>query len=476
MPFRMMGLHPKHIYLIGICGTAMGSLAAMMKEKGHQVSGADAGVYPPMSDFLAQNEIPVRQGYRKENLMPRPDLVVVGNAIARGNEELEFVLDSGIPYTSLPEMIRLFFLQDKTSVVVTGTHGKTSTSSMAAWALENLGASPSFLIGGIPTNFKSSFQTGNGNIFVLEGDEYDTAFFDKAPKFFHYRPGILIITGIEYDHADIYPDLDSIILQFQRLINIVPANGFIAYSQDCPNTRKIVKQAFCKAESIGLEPDAVWQAVDIVTKRNRTRFNVLYQNQLIGNITLNVFGKYNVLNSLAVCSVLHHLAYPWEGVKSAMERYQGVDRRMTLRGEPLGVKVFDDFAHHPTAVHQTLLGARMRFPDSRIWAIFEPRSWTCRKNTHQKAMDDCFNQADVVIIADVYRKDQIPESQRYQPERTVTNLLHGGKTAHFIPTADEIVAFAAEKVNPGDVVVIMSNGGFDNIHQKLLERIQPHDD
>jgi UDP-N-acetylmuramate: L-alanyl-gamma-D-glutamyl-meso-diaminopimelate ligase len=472
MPFRLMAGTAKHVYLIGICGTAMGSLALLLKEKGFHVSGSDKGIYPPMSDVLATNKIPVRQGFRKENLMPRPDLVVVGNAIARGNEELEFVLDAGIPFTSLPEILRLTFLGGKTPLVVTGTHGKTTTASMLAWALESLGASPSFFIGGVPLNFKSSARLGQGNLFVIEGDEYDTAFFDKAPKFFHYRPGMLIINSIEYDHADIYPDLDAIMRQFRQLVNIVPANGFIAYNTNCPNSCDAIRQARCTTESVGLEKEAVWRAANITTERERTRFDILYQDRHIDSMKLSVPGHYNVLNCLAACSVLHHLAYPWEGIKSAMERFLGVERRMTLRGTVNDIRVYDDFAHHPTAIRLALEGIRARFPEARIWALFEPRSWTCCRNVHQNAMDRCFDPADAVVIADVYRRGQLADVEIYRPEETVAHLNEVGKTARFIPEADEIVDFVAPRLKPGDVVVIMSNGGFDDIHQKLISALQ----
>jgi len=473
MPFRLMaGTTVKHVYLIGICGTAMGSLAMLLKEKGFLVSGSDLGIYPPMSDQLAAAKIPVRQGFRKENLLPRPDLVVVGNAIGRGNEELEFVLDAGIPYTSLPEMLRLTFLGERTPLVVTGTHGKTTTAAILAWALENLGADPSFFIGGVPLNFGRSARLGQGNLFVIEGDEYDTAFFDKAPKFFHYRPGLLIINSIEYDHADIYPDLDAIMKQFRQLVNIVPANGFIAYNTNCPNSCEAIRQARCKTESVGLEEGAVWRAVNLVYERERTGFDVLYQDRLIGNMTLSIPGRYNVMNCLAACSVLHHLAYPWEGIKSAMERFQGVERRMTLRGTVNDIRVYDDFAHHPTAIRLSLEGVRARFPQARIWAVFEPRSWTCCRNVHQDAMNRCFDAADTVIIAAVYRRKQLSAADMYRPEETVAHLRDMGKPAHYLSDAGEIVAFLAPRLNPGDVVVIMSNGGFDDIHLKLLSALK----
>ena len=466
------GEKKQNFYLLGICGTAMASLAGMLKEAGYIVSGSDAGMYPPMSTLLQQLEIPVHDTYSKENLAVKPDFVVVGNAIARGNEELEMVLDLGIPYGSMPEVVRHLFLTNKTSIVVAGTHGKTTTSSIMAWALENLGTAPSFLIGGIPLNFKTSYKLGDGNFFVLEGDEYDTAFCDKSPKFFHYRPTFLILNPIEYDHADIYPDLESILLQFKRLVNIIPSNGFIVINQNCRNSLKATEGAFCRVESVGFDTAANWQAVNIVVKNGKTMFDAIYNGKKIGGIVLNVHSKYNILNSLSVCSMLHHLGYPWEGIKSAMERFLGVERRMTLKGEVDGVKVFDDFAHHPTAISETIKGARMVYPENRIIAVFEPRSWSCRKNIHQKAMERCFDEADIVIIADVYKKDLIEPEKRYKPQLTVDHLKGNGKEAYFIPSSDEIVAHLMENKKDGDVVIFMSNGGFDNIHKKFLEKLK----
>ncbi len=472
MPLLTSGFQNKRVHLLGICGTAMASLAGMLKEKGFQVSGSDSGIYPPMSTFLADLDIPVLPGYRKENLTPRPDLVVVGNSIARGNEELEYILDEGIPYTSMPEILRILFLANRIPMVMTGTHGKTTTAAMLAWALQTLGTRPSFLIGGIPVNFKTSYQLRDSKYFVLEGDEYDSAFFDKAPKFFHYRPHILVINPIEFDHADIYPNLEAILLQFRRLVNIVPSAGFIAFSHENEATTEVVRNARCKTESIGLHHQATWRAVDIRTENERTLYSVLYQGRLIGKITLNVHGEHNVMNSLAVCSILHHLAYPWDGIRTAMERFLGVERRMTLRGEYRDIRIFDDFAHHPSAIRQTLHGTRMRFPESRIWAIFEPRSWTCRLNTHQEAMAGCFDDADTIILADVYNKDVIPPEKRFRPELTTARLNAQGRDAHHIATADEIVAYMGNRLKPGDVVVVMSNGGFDDIHHKLIDTLK----
>lgn len=472
MPFFVNEPAARRIYLMGIGGTAMASLAGMLQERGFTVSGSDSGIYPPMSTFLAGRGIPVHPNFRADNLASRPDLVVVGNAIARGNPELEHVLNSGIPYTSLPELVRLLFLADKTPVVVTGTHGKTTTASMMAWSLEHLGASPSFLIGGIPLNFQSGYRLGTGPLFVLEGDEYDTVYYDKGPKFLHYRPSILIVNNIEYDHADIYPDLAAILRQFRILVNMVPGNGLILFNHECPNSVELARRAPCPGESVGLASGADWQAADLRPEGDRIRFQVLHRGEPAGELTLGVPGEYNVRNSLAVCGALHHLGYPWAGIQTAMEGFLGVERRMTLRAEFGGVRIFDDFAHHPTAIRETLRGTRQRFPGARIWAVFEPRSWTCRRNVHQQAMETCFEAADTVILADVFRKEQLPPAERFDPARAVAGMSARGQEACFVPTSAGIVDFLGERLKPGDIVVIMSNGGFDDIHQKLLEKVQ----
>jgi UDP-N-acetylmuramate: L-alanyl-gamma-D-glutamyl-meso-diaminopimelate ligase len=461
------------VYILGICGTAMATLAGMLQARGCRVSGSDTGVYPPMSDFLARLNIPVKQGWNAANLEPRPDLVVVGNAIARGNAELEAVLDAGIPYFSMPEFLRLVFLPGKTPVVVAGTHGKTTTSALLAWCLTDLRADPSFLVGGIPLNFNASYAVGAGPHFVIEGDEYDTAYFDKGPKFLHYRPGVLVINGIEYDHADIYPDLETIVRQFELLARLVPRGGRVIYNGECPNARRAAARAVCPAETFGLAEGCDWRATGLDVSEGRTRFRVSLRGEALGWLDLGLGGEHNVRNALAAGAVLHHLGFDWEAIRAAQAGFLGVERRMTLRGEVGGVAIYDDFAHHPTAIRLTLAGARTLFPGRRIWAVFEPRSWTCRKKVHQQAMAECFDDADGIILAEVFRKEALPPEDRFQPEAAVAAMAARGRDAHFLPGAGEIVDFLAERLKPGDVVIIMSNGGFDDIHHKLLERIPP---
>jgi UDP-N-acetylmuramate: L-alanyl-gamma-D-glutamyl-meso-diaminopimelate ligase len=468
----LLNLAPgSRVYLLGICGTAMATLAGMLRERGCDVSGSDTGIYPPMSDFLARRGIPVRQGWDPANLEPRPDLVVVGNAIARGNAELETVLDAGIPYFSMPEILRLVFLPGRTPVVVTGTHGKTTTSAMLAWGLTDLQAAPSFLVGGIPLNFDAGYTLGDGPHFVIEGDEYDTAYFDKGPKFLHYRPSVLVINGIEYDHADIYPDLESIVRQFERLVQLVPRGGLVLYNGECPNARRAAGKALAPALSFGLAEGCDWRASGLDVSDGRTRFRVAFRDEPPVWLDLGMAGEHNVRNALATAAVLRHLGFDWPGIRAALAGFLGVERRMTLRGEVGGVSIYDDFAHHPTAIRLTLAGARGLFPGRRIWAVFEPRSWTCRKKVHQAAMAECFDDADGVILADVFRKELLPPEDRFQPEAAVAAMAARGRNAHFLPDSGAIVDFLAERLQPGDVVVIMSNGGFDDIHHQLLERI-----
>lgn len=467
---------PERIYLIGICGTAMASLAYLLKAAGYTVTGSDAGIYPPMSTYLKQNGIRLLQGYDPANLQPRPDLVVVGNAISRGNAELERTLETKIPYASLPETLRLRFLPGKTSVVVSGTHGKTTTSSILAWAFSELGEDPSFLIGGIPAGLGGGARLGKGPWFVLEGDEYDTAYFDKAPKFFHYRPDLLVVNNVEYDHADIYPDLESILLQFRRLVNLVPRNGLIVYGGDCPNARAVTARAFCPTVSVGLSEGCDWRVEVLGADVDGTRIRVRRRGEALGQLTTPLHGDHNVRNLAAAAAVLDHAGFAWDRAARALSSFAGVERRMTLRAEVGEVLIYDDFAHHPTAIRETLAGVRRRFPGRRIWAVFEPRSWTCRKKVHQEAMPFAFTGADVVILAEVFRKEQLPETDRFRPEIAVEALNASGGQAYYIPDGDAIADFLARETRPGDVVVVMSNGGFDDIHRKLAERIKTNHD
>ncbi len=455
------------IYLIGICGTAMASLAGMLREKGYDVCGSDTDIYPPMSDFLDRLGIPVFKGYRPENIQARkPDLVVIGNALSRGNAEIEYVLDSGIRYASMAETVKDLFIRGKNSIVVAGTHGKTTTTAMLAWMLQVAGRNPSFLVGGIAENFGKSFQVTDGPDFVIEGDEYDTAFFDKGPKFFHYLPRILVLKNIEFDHADIYADLDALKLVFRRLINIVPRNGLIVAGVDSPVVAELVPAAFSRVVKSGIGSGDV-EATKIRSTEAGMTFEV--QERAFSTPLLGTFNVQNALHCILVC---RELGISDDVIQKGLSSFKSVKRRLELRGEIDGVRVYDDFAHHPTAVLETLKAIRERFPSDRVWAVFEPRSNTCRRRVFEEAFITSFDPADEVVLARVFGSSKLPPEQTLSPDRVVDGVRKRGKTANTFESTDEIVQHVARNARKGDHVVIMSNGGFDNIHNKLLDRLK----
>ncbi len=460
------------IYLIGICGTAMASLAGMLREKGYAVSGSDSDVYPPMSDFLARLEIPVFKGFNAENIQKtKPDLVVIGNALSRGNVEIEYVLDSGLRYASMAETVKELFIRGRQSIVVAGTHGKTTTTAMLAWILEVAGRKPSFLVGGIAENFGSSFQLRDGPDFVIEGDEYDTAFFDKGPKFLHYLPRIALLKNIEFDHADIYADLEAIKTAFRRLINIVPRSGLIVAGIDSPVVTELIPAAFSRVATAGLGTGE-WQAVNIKTTADGMDFEILRSDSNTGSFAIPLPGTFNVQNALGAIIVARDLGIPDEVIRRALSTFKSVKRRLEIRGEVNGIVVYDDFAHHPTAVQETLRAVRERHPHARVWAVFEPRSQTCRRKIFEPAFIQSFDPADVILIARVYGASHLAPAETLSPDRVAEGIRARGKRAFTFASTEEIVSFVASEARPGDQVVIMSNGGFDNIHVKLLERLR----
>ncbi|OLD16650.1 MAG: UDP-N-acetylmuramate:L-alanyl-gamma-D-glutamyl-meso-diaminopimelate ligase [Acidobacteria bacterium 13_1_40CM_3_56_11] len=460
------------IYLIGICGTAMASLAGMLREKGYAVSGSDSDVYPPMSDFLARLEIPVFKGFNAENIQKtKPDLVVIGNALSRGNVEIEYVLDSGLRYASMAETVKELFIRGKQSIVVAGTHGKTTTTAMLAWILEVAGRKPSFLVGGIAENFGSSFQVRDGPDFVIEGDEYDTAFFDKGPKFLHYLPRIVLLKNIEFDHADIYADLEAIKTAFRRLINIVPRSGLIVAGIDSPVVTELIPAAFSRVATAGLGTGE-WQAVNIKTTADGMDFEILRSDSNTGSFAIPLPGTFNVQNALGAIIVARDLGIPDEVIRRALSTFKSVKRRLEIRGEVNGIVVYDDFAHHPTAVQETLRAVRERHPHARVWAVFEPRSQTCRRKIFEPAFIQSFDPADVILIARVYGASHLAPAETLSPDRVAEGIRARGKRAFTFASTAEIVSLVASEARPGDHVVIMSNGGFDNIHVKLLERLR----
>ena len=445
----------------------MATLAAMLKSKGFDVRGSDQNVYPPMSDFLREQGIAIVEGYRAEHISADLDLVVVGNAISRGNPELEEVLDRKIRYCSLPEAIRDHFLWGARSVVIAGTHGKTTTTSLTGWVLAHAGADPSVLIGGIAENFDGSYRIGGGREFVIEGDEYDSAFFDKTAKFLKYLPDIAVVNNIEFDHADIYADLDAIRLAFRRFVNLVPRRGLLLLGADNADALALKKAAHCRVETFGLSEGADWQAGDLRVTESSTAFTVRRSGTPVGIFELPLLGAYNVRNALAALAVGAAVGLNTDNMREGLRRFKGVRRRLEHRGTESGVMVYDDFAHHPTAIGETLTGVRSAHPTRSIWAIFEPRSATSCRRIFQSDFARAFSAANHVIIPAVFRS-ALPEDQRLSAEQLVGDLKASGTDARYIPEVEEIVRTVSREARSGDLVIVMSNGGFDNIHQRLL--------
>jgi UDP-N-acetylmuramate: L-alanyl-gamma-D-glutamyl-meso-diaminopimelate ligase len=460
------------IHFIGICGTAMASLAAMLKESGYEVTGSDEGVYPPMSVFLAQKKIQASQGYNAKNLQPAPDLVVVGNALSRGNPEIEHMLNFRIPFISFPEALRHFFLQEKHPVVVTGTHGKTTTTSMISWGLHAAGCRPNFLIGGIAENFQSSYGLEGGPQFVVEGDEYDSAFFDKGPKFLHYLPWTAVVGNVEFDHADIYPNLDAIRLQFRRFVNLIPQNGFLVVGADSPAALEVCRDCLCKRETFGMEGDSDWNARNIEFAGDRFCFDVLLREKLFGRFRMSVYGNYNIRNTLATTAVLNHLGISPEAIRESMEAFVGVRRRLQLRADVRGIQIYEDFAHHPTAVRETLQAIRDIFHPGRIWAIYEPRSATSRRNIFQREIAEALSVADLIAFPELFRPEKVPEDERLDENRLVEDLRCMGRAAWNLGNVEGIIRKVCEEARTGDMIVIMSNGGFGGIYEKLPSALE----
>ena len=457
----------KRVHLIGVCGTAMATLAAMLKTRGYDVRGSDQNMYPPMSDFLAEQQITTLQGYQAEHITGDLDLVVVGNAISRGNAELEEVLDRKIRFCSLPEAIRDHFLWGARSVVIAGTHGKTTTTSLTGWLLTHGGTDPSVLIGGIAENFGGSYRVGGGREFVIEGDEYDSAFFDKTAKFLKYLPDIAVVNNIEYDHADIYPDLESIRVAFRRLVNLVPRRGLLLLGADDPEATALAVNARCPVETFGLSDGADWQAHDLRVAEGSTTFSLRRKGEPVATFELPLLGAHNVRNATAAIAVAASVGVSPDTAAAGLRGFKGIRRRMQQRGTAAGVSVYDDFAHHPTAIAETLAGVRAAYPGRRIWAIFEPRSATSCRRVFQADFARAFAAADCVLLPAVFRST-LPEDQRLSAEQVVADLNAAGKDARYIPKVDDIVAAVATEARPGDLVIAMSNGGFEGIHDKLL--------
>lgn len=460
-----------NIYMIAICGTAMGSLAAMLKSQGYQVSGSDDHVYPPMSTFLESQGITIRQGFQAENLTPTPDLVIIGNAMSRGNPEVEAVLERKIPYTSVAAALKTFFIEGKHSIVITGTHGKTTTSSLVAWLLEFAGKDPSFLIGGIPKNFGQGFKVGNSDLFVVEGDEYDTAFFDKAAKFFHYLPECLVVNNIEFDHADIYDNLDQIKLAFRRVINLVPRNGLLLANHEDEIVMALSERAFSPVQSFGLSEHAYWRADNIQFFEDHTTFDILKQGNRFASVSVSLTGYHNIRNVLAAAAAAHFYGVSVDSIQQGLPRFQNIMKRLEVKAVVNHITIYDDFAHHPTKVRSTVNGLRCRFPDRKIWAIFEPRTATTKRKVMEDEYAAAFDDADVTIIAALHLPNKVQAEERLSVTALVEKIRQRNKEAFYLPTVQEIVDFVSRQAKPGDHILIMSNGAFDNIHQRLIDRL-----
>ena len=454
------------VHFVGICGTAMASAAVAMQEKGIKVTGSDANVYPPMSTFLAERKIEVISGFAEQNLGHKPDLVVIGNAISRGNPEAEYVLDHKLRYCSLPELLKDFFIQGKRSLVVSGTHGKTTTTSLLTWVFEHNGLNPSYLIGGIPINLGQGARFTESEWFIIEGDEYDTAFFDKRSKFVHYLPEVAIVNNVEHDHVDIFPDLASIQTAFRHFIRLVPRNGLLLANGDDANVAPLLGVTHCPVKRFGLGEANAVQGFNIRYGPTATEFEIPSFK-----FHLNLIGEMNVRNALAVIACAKHCGLKNHQIQSAFDTFKGIKRRMELRGIAGGVTVLDDFGHHPTAIRETLAALRLRYPQQKLWAIFEPRTNTTRRNTFQAELADAFAQADGVVVSQVARLELLPVEDRLDPGQLIKALQTEGKIAAYLPDVESIVDYMGRSCGGGEVVVVFSNGGFGGIHAKLIERL-----
>jgi len=462
----------KHVHVIGIGGSAMVPLAGMLRERGYQVTGSDSGVYPPASTLLEKLGISFFHTFDAAHLEPAPDLVVVGNIIARGNPELEEVLDQKIPYRSMPEILEEVFLPGRHSIVVSGTHGKTTTTAMLAWIFHTAGKRPNFLVGGVAENFGKSYGLAGGEEFILEGDEYETAFWDRGPKFYHYHPDDLIVTSLEFDHADIYRDFETYELAFRRLVNLVPRRGRVVIWGDTeesgPALRRAAEKAFCPVETYGFSAGNDWMASDLAVDGGGMKFRVAYKGKEIGEFALSASGRHNILNAMGAIAVAHGRGIDTGVLGKALATFRSVKRRMDVKGEVRGVLVVDDFAHHPTAVRVTIEAARARWPGRRLWAILEPRSNSMRRKVFEQTLPVALSLADRVVLAGVFRAQQLGDESRLEPEAVAESVRELGRSARVFPSADAIAEQVSMEADPGDVLLVMSNGSFDGLCEKLL--------
>ncbi|MBC8208803.1 MAG: UDP-N-acetylmuramate:L-alanyl-gamma-D-glutamyl-meso-diaminopimelate ligase [Desulfobulbaceae bacterium] len=468
-----------HIHIMGIGGTGMAAMAGMLKQSGYQISGSDLQVYPPMSDFLAAQNIPVMNGYSEINLEPQPDLVIVGNVIRQSNPEAQALARLGLPYLSMPQALGHFFLNKRRSLVVAGTHGKTTTSSLLASCLYGAKKDPSCLIGGIVQEFGANFHIGEGPDFVVEGDEYDTAFFDKGSKFLHYQPQVAIITSLEFDHADIFADLEAIKDSFRKFVALMPKDGLIIAHLDDANVAEVVSEAPCEIQGYGLGTDMHWRLSDLSIHEQYSRFSIHHREENNGEKALEwdrmqvaLPGRHNCLNALAVTAALHHLGLSQAEINTGLSNFSGVKRRQEVRGKAAGVTVIDDFAHHPTAVRETLSALRAAYPGNRLICIFEPRTNSSRRSIFQQDYVNAFDAADMALIREPLPLDNIAPEEQFSSAQLSSDLRKRGIDATSFPDTNAILAELDQCLKPGDVAAIFSNGGFDNIHTRLLSQLE----
>jgi UDP-N-acetylmuramate: L-alanyl-gamma-D-glutamyl-meso-diaminopimelate ligase len=448
-----------------------------LKDRGYKVTGSDLNPYPPMSTQLESLGITIQRGYKADNLQPRPDFVIVGNVISANNEEAQELLRSGIPYTSLPKAMGEYIIENRESVVISGTHGKTTTTSMMAWAAENAGVKPGFMIGGIPKNFSQSFKNPEGNYFIIEGDEYDTAFFDKVPKFIHYRPKHVILTSVEFDHADIYKDLQAVKDSFAQLMTLIPENGTLLACAEDANVMELRSLAkYQKSFTYGFKKESDFRAKVLFQNEKGLGFEVHFKNEILGPYSMEITGDYNILNATAVVAMSKCLGFSENRTQIALESFKGVKRRQEILGEPHGILVIEDFAHHPTAVRETVKGIQKRYPGRKVFSVFEPRSATSRRKVFQNDYVEAFKGSHEVLLAKAFDQSKIDSEDRFSTEELVADLKKASVEAGAFDSADQIVSALENRAKRGDVVLIMSNGGFDGIYTKLLSAFDKIDE
>lgn len=461
----------KSIHMIAICGTGMGALASMLKDMGFAITGSDQKVYPPMSIFLSSKNIEITEGFNAESVAYGPDLVIVGNAVSKDNPEVVAMRQMGLAFCSMPQAVNRFIASGKKSLVITGTHGKTTTSSILAWILYEAGLDPTFMIGGILKNFESNYRLGNGEHMVIEGDEYDTAFFDKGAKFLHYDPSISILTGIEFDHADIFRNIQHVKQAFNAFITgISPHNTLVAFDDD-KNVSDLLDGTSCQLVKYGRNADSAWRLGSVTMQQPWTCFDVLKHDTVFGNFKTRLVGEHNLMNALSAIAVADTLTISVEAITKAFESFAGIKRRQEVRGEKSGVTVMDDFAHHPTAVRETIRAVKPFYQNGRLVAVFEPRTNSSMRNIFQNIYPLAFEGADIICIRQPSLLDKIPPEERFSSQQLVEDLKHQGKDAHFFPDTDEIIYFLVTIAKSGDLILVMSNGGFDNIHERLLSAL-----